>query len=170
MKRYVLFLGNPAYSITTILVALLLGAGFGSISTEKLGAKNARKALTIAIPAIAVAVLAETFISPIVFETFLGLPFSGRIAVATLMLLPLGFLMGMPFALGLKLISELDCSDEERTQLTAWAWGMNGYFTVIGSAATVFIALFFGFKAALFSGIAVYLLGLLAIRNATRTA
>ncbi len=170
MKRYVLFLGNPAYSITTILVALLLGAGLGSISTEKLGAKNARRTLSIAIPAIALAVLAETFISPLVFKTFLGLPFAGRIAVATLMLLPLGFLMGMPFALGLKLISEIDCSDEERTQLTAWAWGMNGYFTVIGSASTVFIALFFGFKAALFSGIAVYLLGLLAIRNATRQA
>ena len=32
MKRYILFLGNPIYSITTILVALLLGAGIGSIT------------------------------------------------------------------------------------------------------------------------------------------
>jgi hypothetical protein len=168
MKRYVLFLGNPTYAITTILVALLLGAGVGSIVSEKLGATNPRKAVSWVVPILALALLSETLLSPLVFDAFLGLEFAGRITVATLLLLPLGFLMGMPFPLGLKLISLSYPEDKSRTQLTAWVWGMNGYFTVIGSAATVFIALFAGFKAALLLGIVVYLLGLMSLRSATR--
>jgi len=165
MKRYVLFLGNPAYSITTILVALLLGAGLGSIASEKLSSSDPKRALNWVIPLVAVAIIAETLFSPLVFDAFLGLEFAGRIAVATLMLLPLGFLMGMPFPLGLRLINRHHRDETERTQLTAWAWGMNGYTTVIGSAATVFIALFAGFKVALLVGVAAYLLGLFAIRK-----
>ena len=167
MKRYVLFLGNPAYSITTILVAVLLGAGLGSVASEALfGHQKPKTALTKVIPGIAVLLLLETVLAPYVFSACLGLPFIGRVLVASLMLLPLGFLMGMPFPLGLRMISERYTDDTTRTQLTAWAWGMNGYFTVIGSASAVFIALFAGFKAALLCGIGVYLLGLLFARRA----
>jgi len=168
MKRYVLFLGNPAYSITTILVALLLGAGLGSIVSERLGERNPRRTLSFVIPLLALVLCLETWVSPLIFDTFLALPFYGRIAVAGLMLLPLGFFMGMPFPLGLRLIALMREDETERTQLTAWAWGMNGYTTVIGSAATVFIALFWGFKAALLLGVFVYLFGLIAIRQATK--
>ena len=81
------------------------------------------------------------------------------------MLLPLGFVMGMPFALGLRVINRIQQNEEERRKLIAWAWGVNGYTTVIGSAATVFIALYFGFKVALIVAIIAYLLGLAAIRT-----
>ena len=163
MKRYVLFLGNPAYSITTILVAVLLGAGIGSTFSERFANRSPRKAISTVIPLIAALIACETWLSPIVFDACLGLSFAGRVAVATLMLLPLGFVMGMPFPLGLRLISNNHSNPLERTQLTAWAWGMNGYFTVIGSASTVFLALFFGFKAALMMGVATYLFGLFAV-------
>jgi len=167
MKRYVLFLGNPAYSISTILVALLLGAGIGSVFSEKLSSKGPRRAATIAVSLVALAVAAETFVSPIIFDAALGLPFAGRILVASAVLLPLGFAMGLPFPVGLSMINKYADNEKARTQLTAWAWGMNGYFTVIGSAASVFIALFAGFKAVLVTALAVYLLGMLAIRKAT---
>ena len=168
MKRYVLFLGNPSYAITTILVMLLLGAGAGSIVSEKFSAIPARKALAWAVPLLVLALLSETLVSPLIFNAFLGLEFGGRLLVASMLLFPLGFMMGMPFPLGLKLISEMYPDEVSRTQLTAWVWGINGYLTVIGSAATVFIALFWGFKAALFIGIASYLLGLSAVLLTTR--
>ena len=170
MKKYVLFLGNPAYSITTILVALLCGAGLGSIASESLGRKNPRATLFKVIPLIAVALLFETLISPLVFQQFLGLEFAGRIMVATLLLLPLGFLMGMAFPLGLTLINRMQIAEAERKKMIAWAWGMNGYLTVIGSASTVFLALFFGFKVALVTALVVYFVGLIAIRGATKEA
>jgi hypothetical protein len=168
MKRYVLFLGNPAYSITTVLVALLCGAGLGSLTCESVFKAPPMKKLNIVIPLLIAAVLAETLLSPMVFESFLYLPFAGRIAVASLLLLSLGFFMGMPFPLGLALINQKSQGESERRQMTAWAWGMNGYFTVIGSAATVFIAVFGGFKLALFCAVAVYGVGLLLLRRFVR--
>lgn len=169
MKRYILFLGNPAYSITTVLVVLLLGAGLGSLFTSTLKKYHPRAVLTFAIPAIALALAFEALISPLIFQTFLGLEFGSRVFVASLLLLPLGFLMGMPFPLGLQLINLSNQDEIERRKITAWAWGMNGYTTVIGSALSVFIALYAGFKVVLLVGIAVYLLALLSIRHATRS-
>lgn len=169
MKRYVLFLGNPVYSITTTLVALLLGAGLGSMVSERFGKRNPRTTATWILLAVAGAILLETWISPIVFAWGLQFSFATRIAIATMLLVPLGFVMGMPFPFGLHLISLLNPDPADRTRVTAWAWGMNGYTTVIGSALSVFIALFLGFKAVLLTGVAVYLCGLIAIRSATKS-
>lgn len=167
MKRYVLFLGNPVYSLTTILVVLLLGAGCGSIASEKLVVRP-RRGIAAVIGLIAAALALEAWCAPWLFQTFLHLTFTGRLAVAAAMLFPLGFLMGMPFALGLRLISEQHADEEERRRLMAWAWGLNGYTTVIGSAATVFVALQVGFRGALLLGILAYLLGLAALMTLTR--
>ena len=165
MKRYVLFLGNPAYSITTVLVALLCGAGLGSIYSGRLAEKGAHPALKKVIFAIVALVALETLFAPMVFARCLSLSLPLRLTVASLLLFPLGFVMGMPFPLGLRLISDSSNSESQRKSITAWAWGMNGYFTVIGSAATIFIALFAGFKAALVIALATYLLAYAAISS-----
>ena len=167
MKRYVLFLGNPAYSITTVLIALLLSAGLGSVVSESIPFQKSRKALSLVVAGIVVALLFESLVSPAVFERFLGLPFPGRVLVSMLLLAPLGFLMGMPFALGLRVINMLPSPEEERRKLIAWAWGMNGYATVIGSAAAVFLALFFGFHTVLYIALSVYVLGTFVMLLAT---
>ena len=170
MKRYVLFLGNPAYSITTVLVALLFGAGLGSIATGKLTASRLAKgdphrALRLVIVSVVALALLETLVAPWVFKYCLALGFTQRVLVASALLLPLGFVMGMPFPLGLQLINKTTQDESERRCISAWAWGMNGYFTVIGSAATIFIALLAGFKAALITAVATYIIGFLAIRR-----
>ncbi len=167
MKRYVLFLGHPAYSISTVVIALLASAGLGSLFTSGINKTNTRTVLSIIVPLIAVALLSESWLSPKVFEHCLQLSFAGRVFVAACLLSPLGFLMGMPFALGLRLIDQKHKDDLLRRKITAWAWGINGYMTVIGSVGAIFIAVFAGFHAALLSAAAAYLLGLLAIRRAT---
>lgn len=163
MKRYVLFLGNPAYAISAVLVAILLGAGLGSMASDKLTAKNPFNALPYVFGALAGLLLFETIISPYVFESFLHLSFAGRVAISVALLLPLGFVMGMPFPLGLRMLSLSYKNELERKQMVAWAWGINGYTTVIGSTSTVFIALFYGFKVALIVGLVTYLLGLAVV-------
>jgi len=167
MKRFVLFLGHPALSITTILVALLCGAGIGSLLVDTLSVENLRRKASIAMLSLVGLLLIETWGSPFVFAQFLSLTLYGRIAVATSMLLPLGVLMGMPFSLGLRLIAEHHHDPVVRRELIAWAWGMNGYTTVIGSALTIFVALAFGFQVALLTAVTGYLLGLLSLRAAT---
>lgn len=169
MKRYVLFLGNPAYSITTVLVVLLCGAGLGSMVSSRLAGSRPGRALRRIILTLVGFVLLETLLAPLVFAAFLSQPFAARIAISALLLMPLGFLLGMPFPIGLRLINETTEGEQERQRITAWAWGMNGYWTVIGSAATVFIAVLGGFKSALLIATAAYLVGLLSIRNVIRT-
>jgi len=162
MKRYVLFLGNPAYSITTTLVALLLGAGLGSTFSQRLIDRPARS-LKFVLPIVLAAILTEILLAPIVFQTFLHLSFIGRVLTASALLLPLGFAMGMPFPLGLQLIKQISQNEETRSKMVAWAWGINGYMTVVGSALAVFIALFWGFKSVLAVGMATYFCALLLV-------
>lgn len=163
MKRYILFLGHPAYSITTILVALLLGAGIGSFLSNSFNKTKIRRNILVSTLAILFFILFESNVTPILFEKFLSYSFFSRVTLATLFILPLGILMGMPFNLGLKLIENTVSEENERRQLVAWAWGMNGYATVIGSSATVFIALFFGFKIALLMAAICYQMGMIAL-------
>ena len=110
-------------------------------------------------------VVTEALLSPSIFNKYLAEDFSTRVIISIIMLFPLGFVMGLPFPLGLRRITETSSSTHEQRLITAWAWGMNGYTTVIGSASTVFIAVYFGFKAALFAGLLVYIIGLLAVRK-----
>ncbi|MFN8391592.1 MAG: hypothetical protein U0136_14985 [Bdellovibrionota bacterium] len=170
MKRYVLFLGHPAYSITTILVSLLCGAGVGSLLSESLGTRNIRKAITFAMCGVSTLLLAEMWGAPAIFAHFLNLELGGRFLVAAALLFPLGVFMGMPFTLGITLISRIHRDDVSRRKLIAWAWGINGYTTVIGSALTVFLALYFGFTAALITASVTYLLGLMAVLLGTARA
>ena len=151
------------YSISTILIALLLSAGIGSTASDVIPLKNTRAALPFVILGVGLMLLFESFASPFVFERFLGLSFYGRVAVACALLAPLGFLMGMPFSLGMRLINTSGASEAERKKLIAWAWGMNGYATVIGSAATVFLALVAGFQAVLLLAVLVYAAGCFAV-------
>lgn len=168
MKRYVLFLGHPAYSVTTVLVVLLCGAGVGSMLSERIREARLRAAAALGVIALCSLLLAETYLSPFVFERFLGLELSGRMLVSAALLFPLGVCMGMPFTIGMRLIARMHPEESMRRELVAWAWGLNGYTTVIGSAATIYLALFYGFHTALLAAAAGYLLGLGALLLGTR--
>jgi hypothetical protein len=50
-----------------------------------------------------------------------------RVLLSVVMLAPLGILLGMPFPCGLRIVGE------ETPSLVSWAWGVNGFFTVIGT-------------------------------------
>ena len=59
--------------------------------------------------------------------------------MAILLITPLGFLMGLPFAGGQSAIENRDKS------LVPWAWAINGTFSAISSVLAVMIALSWGF-------------------------
>lgn len=87
---------------------------------------------------------------PAVLSTTLGLPFVARLAVAFVLLAPLGVLAGMPFPLGLRSLAG------RAPALVPWAWGVNGFFTVIGTVSSLILAMTFGFTAALLVGTGCY--------------
>jgi hypothetical protein len=73
------------------------------------------------------------------------------------LLAPLGLLLGVPFAHGLRTASEYDA------WLGPWAWAINGCASVIGSIATVVLSMNFGFTFVLWTAAAVYVLGFAAL-------
>jgi hypothetical protein len=111
---------------------------------------------------VAVAVIGgiEALALPKLVPALLWLPLWGRIAVAIVLIAPLGLAMGMPFPRGLR--------ETGQGSLPAppFYWGLNGIMSVIGSVTTVFVALMFGFQAAMLMGSVCYLLAAAASMKA----
>jgi hypothetical protein len=89
----------------------------------------------------------------------LGFGLFFRIAIALLLIAPLGFVLGMPFPLGLQ------AAMQRSSALGAWAWGVNGFFTVIGTVLALMLGMTVGFRMVLLLACGCYLVGLLVIRN-----
>jgi len=158
MQRFVLLLGSPIYSITVVLTALLISAGLGSFSLKKLIQLTASstKLLTIATFFIAFYLILLVQCGTQVYDHFLFYPFWAKVLLVALIIFPLGFSLGLYFPSGLELISK------KYKDTIAWAWAINGGFSVLGSILSIIIAQFFGFNDVLYLAVVVYFIGLLA--------
>lgn len=156
MQRFVLFLGYPIYAITTILFTMLVSAGVGSFLSNRFRIAPQRHLIKI-ITSLGGLLIGYLFLLPYVFELFLDDTFVVRYLVSIVLLAPLGVLMGMPFPLGIRILDQLS------PQLIPWAWGINGYTTVVGSVLSVILAMTLGFNDVLLIAAAIYLFGLMMI-------
>ncbi len=150
-QQLVLFLGAPMYSITFVLVTVLLQAGVGSFLAGRWRIAPEHAIRRIA-PILALTIGAEILWLRYGLNLFLHWNFPGRLIVAFLSLLPMTLWMGMMFPLGLRWIRQYSVS------LVPWAWGINGYTTVLGSVTAVILAMTRGFSFVFLSAIFWYLL------------
>jgi len=74
------------------------------------------------------------------------------------MLVPAGFMMGMPFPL------LIGCLNQGFAERIPWAWGVNGFASVVGSISAVVVGMAAGFRVVLLLGVACYLLAALFAR------
>jgi len=148
IQRFVLYLGHPSYATTVVLGAILLGSGLGSLAAGRLnGARLAR--LRLLVPGAVVA--AALALRP-AFEATLGSPFPTRVAISLALLLPLGFVLGFPFSLGMIRFGGQ----------RAWLWAMNGAASVLASASAVTLATYVSLGGVVWIGAACYLAACLA--------
>lgn len=160
IQRFVLFLGQPVLSMTALLFSLLMGAGIGSICSGRLASDRLIRGLTIASLFIVAILLVYAFLLPLIFEQLLGLGLTIRLLATVVILLPLGFSMGFPFPLGIRLLREMGMENH-----IPWMWGINGICSVLGSVMTILIAISFGFTEALLIGASCYFLVFLVFRK-----
>lgn len=154
-QRYILLVGRPTTALATVLFALLVSSGTGSLASHRLPWRGSAVALTVA------ALLTPFVLDPL---TALLLPFPTaiRILFGSVALAPLGFLMGVMFPKGL---AELE---RRAPDLVPWAWGINGVASVVSAVASALLALSFGFRAVVLAGAVCYgLSALLARQGAT---
>jgi predicted membrane-bound spermidine synthase len=156
LQWFSLFLGEPVYTYAVVLASLLIFTGAGSFLTTRFAQKPSRMLVAMMLTLVAVLV-ATTFATPWVFAAKLGLSLFWRVAIAVAIIAPLGILLGMPFPTGLRIVAE------EAPTLVPWAWGVNGFSTVIGSVGAMILAMIFGFKVVLVVAGGCYLASLAAI-------
>jgi Spermine/spermidine synthase domain len=156
IQRFLLFLGEPVYTFAVVLAGLLGFTGIGSWVSGRFR-ENTRLSLIWIIPAILLVLLLTAIASPRIFTSALGLPLPWRIVIVVAMLAPLGIFLGMPFPTGLRIVAN------EAPAFIPWAWGVNGFFTVVGSIGASILGMAFGFTAVLAVSGACYLTALLAM-------
>ena len=156
MQKFVLFLGHPSYSISVVLAGLLLASGVGSFIAGKLRWKLHLIVLftTLGVAAAALVYLAAI---PLLFNLMIGSPLYARIIIASVMIAPLGVLMGMPFP------SSLACIRESAQHFVPWAFGVNGAASVVASVLCIIIAMSMGFAVVLGLAAGVYIAGGIAL-------
>jgi len=83
------------------------------------------------------------------------------------LLVPLGFAMGMPFPTGLRAFSSNPSVPGQTANENAveWAWAMNAASSVLGSVLAMVMAIQFGLNATLAGGAAAYLTACFLIRT-----
>jgi hypothetical protein len=156
IQKFVLFLGHPTYALTVIIFSMLMSSGVGSYFSRKLVGKANDLRLSTVLIAVSAAVSALAFLAAPISETGVGWPLALKIAVTVALVAPAGFLMGMPFPIGLERLGEL------YPRAVRWAWALNAAASVLGSAAAIFFAIYLGLRATVLLGALLYL-GALAV-------
>jgi hypothetical protein len=142
MQRFTLVLGQPVYTVAVVLAGLLVCTGLGAALAGRWQSQP-RQHLRWILPLLVVTVVGTACLTPVICAAALALPLGWRILVALLLLAPLGVLLGLPFPLGLRVVAQ------EAAALVPWAWGVNGFFSVIGTAVAVLLGMAFGCTAVL---------------------
>ncbi|MGQ0553925.1 MAG: hypothetical protein ACT4PU_11990 [Planctomycetota bacterium] len=158
MQRFVLFLGNPGYAITVVLITFLLFSGLGAAAAGK--STDPRRTLVRSLLGVLVLTAVLGLALPSFFDLALRLPLVLRIVLSVVVLAPPAYLMGMPFPSGLALLSR------GGAPLVPWACGVNGGASVIASVIGILLAMASGFSMVYLLAGAAYGAALLAGRGA----
>lgn len=139
IQKFVIFLGHPTYAIAVVVAGFLLFSGLGSFSSAPLERKGPG-AVVVAVVAITVIALLNWWLLEIVFHFFLGESDIVKIGISLAVIAPLAFFMGMPFPTNLSRLTATEPG------LVPWAWGINGFASVLAAVLAIILAIHFGFR------------------------
>jgi hypothetical protein len=155
MQKLVLFLGHPIYAVTVVLTSLLAFAGLGSLLAGRFEEVTRQHIRVLAVFVVGL-VLCEALASSQLLQPLLAWPFAARVAVSVALLAPLALALGMPFPLGIRVVST------RAPELVPWAWAVNGFLSVFSSIFCIVLAMSIGFSRVLLVAALVYVCGFLA--------
>jgi hypothetical protein len=159
IQMLTLFLGYPTYSLSVTLFGLLIFSGIGSLlSGSAVGRRN--RALMALVAGLAVVLIAYRALAPLVIEGFAGAPIAVRVGLTLVLIAPLGLCLGAFMPLGLRTVASLSVHERE---YVAWAWAVNGFFSVMSSIAATLLAMTMGFRSVMLLALAIYAIGAAAL-------
>lgn len=158
VQIFMKLIGYPLYTYSTVIFIFLFSAGVGSMMSEKFDMYAPRR-WPIVFGGIVASALFIMAVQNWYFDAFLTMHISIRILAASLLIFPLGFFLGMPFPLGVLSVRH------QVPGTIAWAWAMNGLFTVIGGFLSVILSVQIGFRATVLVAVVIYLIAGIFFKN-----
>lgn len=156
IQKFTLFLGQPVITLLTVISTMLIASGLGSFYSAKFFKNNSKK-LYIIFGIIILLTLVIGVLNPYIFKSLVRLDLQWRILISAAIIFPLGFFMGMPFPIGMSLILPAE------KRFVAFAWGVNGFFSVIGTVLAIILAMIYGFRFVFILGAVIYILAMFLI-------
>ncbi len=153
IQKFTLFLGQPVYTMLTVISTMLIFSGIGSLFSDKV-LKLFKNNVKILFIVIAVLIATVALLNPLLFDVFARAGIALRVAISAFVIAMPSFFMGIPFPYGIRRIQ----GDENSSPyLVAFSWGVNGFFSVIGSVLVVMLSMSFGFKTVFITAALIYI-------------
>jgi predicted membrane-bound spermidine synthase len=160
IQKFVLFLGHPTYALTVVIFSMLVASGVGSaLSRRVLGKDEGRLIKTLGTVALLAALLA--LVASWLLGALVWLPIPLKVAIAVLLIAPLGLVMGMQFPTGLGRLEEWHAPS------VRWAWSLNAAASVLGSVGALVCSIYLGLIQTLIIGGLFYLAALAVVARAS---
>jgi len=119
--------------------------------------------LGTAVAVVVAVLLLESALAGPVFAFLLGQPWLLRALAAVFWVAIPGFGMGMFLPAGVRVLAA------RRADLVGWAFGANGFASVVGSVLSVLLAMVVGFRATVALAAVIYVAAFLVLRRARRS-
>ncbi|MGD8779037.1 MAG: hypothetical protein PVH88_08780 [Ignavibacteria bacterium] len=153
LQKFILYLGSPTIALSILLGSLLAGMGIGSFFGGKIYRDDIVKRLKRISCLIVIAGVLLFIIYPLTLNELLVYGLALRAFVCFILLLPFGFLLGIPFPTGIQMLKQ-----NNLVKYIPWMYGVNGIFSVLGSVSAVILSMILGFTPSFFVGLSMYLI------------
>ncbi len=163
MQKLTVYLGQPIYSLAVVLFSLLLFSGLGSWWSGRWDSDRIAAGMRLVFPALLVFLVIHAALSSAVLERTLQFGLPARLLIAVLLLSVLGFMMGIPFPVGIR------AAGRRQSSVVPWLWGINGVTSVFGSAVATALSIHIGFRLTLVIATLVYTSAALLFLNMIRS-
>jgi hypothetical protein len=147
IKSFILLVGDPVISFTVVVSSILIFSSLGGLWVQNKNDRDIRSAMAALIGMLVLTVVCLELSAAQILKLFGTL----RYVIAILILFPVGFLMGLPFPLGMRQILN---NPVQR----AYAWSTNGCASVLSAVIAAQVAVSFGIPLIAAAAVLTYLL------------
>jgi predicted membrane-bound spermidine synthase len=139
IHQFQLLLGFPVLSFSIVLGTLMLGAGLGSLVSQRWEDVNLLARVSVTAVGVGLGAVAYAFLLPDLLNMLLPASILWRITAACVITFVLGVFMGVPFPSLLRLTSR-------KRGRVGLLWAINGAFSVVGSTLAVVVSMSMGYQ------------------------
>jgi len=158
VQKFTLYIGQPSHTLVVGLCGILLFSGFGSFISYRIKDELLQKRITQISFSVSLVIVVVALLSSLLVDATISSDLWVRVLGTSVMIFPPAFLMGFLFPMGMRKGALIQDHEDSEKRFLGLMWGVNGFFSVLGSVCAVILAMILGFKLVLVIGAMVYIL------------